>query len=483
MSSAAVIATVIAYIAVLFVISYISGRKSDNAGFFIGNHRTTWYMAAFAMISAAMSGVTYISLPGSVAADSFSYLQMVMGFTVGQMVIAFVLIPLFYRRKVVSLYQYLDERFDITVHRTGAWFFLVSKVLGASLKIYVVCAVMQLLVFDPHGLPFALNVAITMCFVWLYTNRGGVRSLIWTDTLKTVCLVSSLVLCIVFIARSLGMSGAEVVDSVETSRYSRIFFFDDPSSPRYFWKMFFSGLFVVVAMTGLDQDMMQLNLSCRTKRDAKINIMITAFFQIIILVLFLALGVMLYSYADSTGLEIPEKSDQLFAQVAVNGGLPTIVGVVFVLGLISSTYSAAGSALTALTTSFTVDILNGPERYDERRLTRVRRTVHVVMAVIMGLSIVAFDLLSDDSTINLIYKVVSFTYGPILGMFVFGMFTRWRIRGRYMPFIAVASPLLSALLQYAAREFFDYHIGFELLVYNAMITMAGMMLVVRRNEN
>ena len=483
MSSAAVIATVIAYIAVLFVISYISGRKSDNAGFFIGNHRTTWYMAAFAMISAAMSGVTYISLPGSVATDSFSYLQMVMGFTVGQMVIAFVLIPLFYRRKVVSLYQYLDERFDITVHRTGAWFFLVSKVLGASLKIYVVCAVMQLLVFDPHGLPFALNVAITMCFVWLYTNRGGVRSLIWTDTLKTVCLVSSLVLCIVFIARSLGMSGAEVVDSVETSRYSRIFFFDDPSSPRYFWKMFFSGLFVVVAMTGLDQDMMQLNLSCRTKRDAKINIMITAFFQIIILVLFLALGVMLYSYADSTGLEIPEKSDQLFAQVAVNGGLPIIVGVVFVLGLISSTYSAAGSALTALTTSFTVDILNGPERYDERRLTRVRRTVHVVMAVIMGLSIVAFDLLSDDSTINLIYKVVSFTYGPILGMFVFGMFTRWRIRGRYMPFIAVASPLLSALLQYAARECFDYHIGFELLVYNAIITMAGMMLVVRRNEN
>lgn len=440
-------------------------------------------MAAFAMISAAMSGVTYISLPGSVAADSFSYLQMVMGFTVGQMVIAFVLIPLFYRRKVVSLYQYLDERFDITVHRTGAWFFLVSKVLGASLKIYVVCAVMQLLVFDPHGLPFALNVAITMCFVWLYTNRGGVRSLIWTDTLKTVCLVSSLVLCIVFIARSLGMSGADVAGSVETSRYSRIFFFDDPSSPRYFWKMFFSGLFVVVAMTGLDQDMMQLNLSCRTKRDAKINIMITAFFQIIILVLFLALGVMLYSYADSTGLEIPEKSDQLFAQVAVNGGLPIIVGVVFVLGLISSTYSAAGSALTALTTSFTVDILNGPERYDERRLTRVRRTVHVVMAVIMGLSIVAFDLLSDDSTINLIYKVVSFTYGPILGMFVFGMFTRWRIRGRYMPFIAVASPLLSALLQYAAREFFDYHIGFELLVYNAMITMAGMMLVVRRNEN
>lgn len=483
MTSAAVTATVMAYIAVLFVVSYISGRKSDNAGFFIGNHRTTWYMAAFAMISAAMSGVTFISLPGSVAADSFSYLQMTMGFTAGQMVIAFVLIPLFFRRKMVSLYQYLDERFDITVHRTGAWFFLVSKVLGASLKIYVVCAVMQLLVFDPNGLPFALNVLVTMCFVWLYTNRGGVRSLIWTDTLKTVCLVSSLVLSIVFIARGLGMSTAEVIDRIGTSEYSRVFFLDDPSSSRYFWKMFFSGLFVVVAMTGLDQDMMQLNLSCRTQRDAKINIFITAFFQIIIIVLFLALGVLLYTYATDKGLAIPEKSDQLFAQVAVNGGLPTVVGVVFVLGLIASTYSAAGSALTALTTSFTVDILNGPERYDEHRLTRVRRIVHVVMAVVMGVAIVAFDLFSDDSTINLIYKVVGYTYGPLLGMFAFGMLTHYRIRGRFMPYIAVASPLLSALLQYAAREYFDYAIGFELLVYNALITMAGMMLTVKRNED
>ena len=482
MTSLTVIATVVAYMAVLFAVSYVSARKSDNDGFFIGNHRTTWYMAAFAMISAAMSGVTYISVPGSVASDAFSYMQMVMGFTVGQFVLAFVLVPLFYRRRMVSLYQYLDDRFGITAHRTGAWFFLLSKVLGASLKIYVVCAVMQLLVFDAYSLPFALNVAVTMCLVWIYTNRGGVKALIWTDTLKTLCLVSSLVLSIVFISRAMGYSFGEMVSAVEASRYSRIFFFDDPSSSRYFWKMFWSGVFVLVAMTGLDQDMMQLNLSCRSQRDAKINIMITAFCQIIILIMFLTLGVLLYLYAERTGLALPEKSDQLFAQVAVYGGLPTIVGVVFVLGLIASTYSAAGSALTALTTSFTVDILNGRERYDEERLTHIRRIVHVAMAVIMGCVIVVFYAVSNDSVINLIYKVVSYTYGPLLGMFAFGMLTKYRIRDRYMPVIAVAAPLLSAVLQYAAAEYFDYAIGFELLIYNASITMAGMLLCVERNE-
>lgn len=481
MTSAAVIVTVVAYIAILFAVSYFSGRKSDNEGFFVGNHRTTWYMAAAAMVSAAMSGVTFISVPGSVATDSFSYMQMVMGFTVGQFILAFVLVPLFYRRRVVSLYQYLDHRFGVTAHKTGAWFFLVSKVLGASLKIYVVCAVMQLLVFDSYGLPFVSNVAVTMFFVWIYTDRGGVRSLIWTDTLKTVCLVSSLILSIVFIARGLGFSFGEMVAAVDASSCSRVFFFDDPSSSRYFWKMFWSGVFVLVAMTGLDQDMMQLNLSCRSQRDAKINIMITAFSQIVILIMFLTLGVLLYMYADRTGLAIPEKSDQMFAQVAVNGGLPMIVGVVFVLGLISSTYSSAGSAVTALTTSFTVDILDGQKRYDERRLTRVRRTVHIAMAVLMGCAITVFDMISNESVINLMYKVVSYTYGPLLGMFAFGMLTEYRINDRYMPAIAVLSPLLCALLQYSAAEYFDYAIGFELLIYNAVFTMVGMSLCIKRD--
>ena len=480
MSPFVVIFTVFVYLIVLFVVSYFSGKNSDNAGFFAGNHRTTWYMSALAMISAAMSGVTYVSVPGSVAADSFSYLQMVMGFTVGQCILAFVLVPMFYKKRVLSLYQYLDDRFGVTAHRTGALFFLVSKILGASLKIFPVCAVMQLLVFDAYGLPFALNVAITMILVWMYTGRGGVRSLVWTDSLKTVCLVSSLVMSIVFISRALGLSFGEMVHEIGDSPYSRLFFFDDPSSSRYFWKLFWAGVFVLIAMTGLDQDMMQVNISCRTKRDAQINIMITAFCQIVIIVMFLVLGVLLYLYAARTGLDIPAKSDRLFAKVATDGGMPAALGIVFVLGLISCTYSTAGSALTALTTSFTVDILRGTERYDERRLTRVRHIVHLIMGVVIGVTIILFELLSNDSIINLVYKVVSYTYGPLLGMFAFGALFKMKIRDRWLPPVAVAAPLLSALLQYAARHFFDYEIGFELLIYNALFTMLGMAMLIKR---
>ena len=479
MTPAAVILTVAVYIAVLFAVAYVSGRKADNAGFFTGNRRTPWYMAALAMIGAAISGVTFISVPGSVAADSFSYMQMVLGFTAGQLVVAFVLIPLFYRLRVVSLYEYLDGRFGVGSHRTGAWFFFISKSLGAALRVYVVCAVMQLLVFDHYGLPFWVNMAVTMFFVWLYTQQGGVKSLIWTDTLKTLCLVASVVLCIVFIVRELGLTLPAALDAVRESPYSRVFFFDDPHSPRYFWKMFWAGVFTLIAMTGLDQDMMQRNLSCASPRDSQKNIVLTALCQMAVIYLFLMLGVFLYLYMERHALAMPEKSDQVFSLVAVDGGLPLSVGILFVVGLISSTYSAAGSALTALTTSFTVDVLEGTRRYDDRRLTRIRRRVHVCMAVLMGLLILAFEAFGNDSVINLVYKVASYTYGPILGMFVFGMFTRWQIRDRWMPLVAVAAPLLSALLQYVTREVWNYHIGFELLIYNALFTMLGMALLIR----
>jgi len=362
MTPYAVLLTVGAYIAVLFAVAWRSGRRADNAGFFSGNRRTPWYMAALAMIGAAMSGVTFISVPGSVATDGFSYMQMVLGFTVGQAVIAFVLIPLFYRLRVVSLYQYLDDRFGVASHRTGAWFFFVSKMLGAALRVYVVCAVMQLLVFDRLGLPFWLNTAATMLLVWLYTQRGGVKTLIWTDTLKTLCLVAGIVLSIVFIMRALDFDLPRTAEAVAASPYSRMFFFDDGASPRYFWKMFAAGIFLLVAMTGLDQDMMQRNLSCRSPRDAKVNILVTAVCQAAVIFLFLVLGVLLYIYMDRNGIAVPERSDEVFARVAVQSGLPLAVGVLFVVGLISSTYSAAGSALTALTTSFTVDVIDGPPR-------------------------------------------------------------------------------------------------------------------------
>ena len=482
MTPAAVLATVLGYIAVLFAVAWISGRRADNAGFFTGNRRTPWYMAAFAMIGAAISGVTFISVPGSVAVDSFSYMQMVAGFTVGQFVVAFVLIPLFYRLRVVSLYEYLDDRFGVASHRTGAWFFFISKILGAALRVYVVCAVLQLLVFDRYGLPFWFNALITMAFVWLYTQQGGVKSLIWTDSLKTFCLVASLVLSIVFIMRGLDFSFSDTVREVSSSPMSRIFFFDDPASDRYFWKMFAAGIVLLVCMTGLDQDLMQRNMSCAPPRDSQKNIVLTAVSQIVVIFLFLVLGVLLYLYMEHRGLAMPEKTDQVFSLVAVGGGLPLVVGVLFVIGLISSTYSAAGSALTALTTSFTVDILEGTKRYGEARLTRIRRGVHVAMALGMALVILAFGYLADDSVINLVYKVASYTYGPILGMFVFGMFTRLRVRDRWMPLVAVAAPVLSGFLQWWALEAWDYRIGFELLIYNALFTVIGMLLLVKRYE-
>ena len=482
MTPAAVIAAVLGYIAVLFVVAWVSGRRADNAGFFTGNRRTPWYMAAFAMIGAAMSGVTFISVPGSVAVDSFSYMQMVAGFTVGQLVVAFVLIPTFYRLRVVSLYEYLDDRFGVASHRTGAWFFFISKMLGAALRVYVVCAVMQLLVFSHYGIPFWANTLITMLFVWLYTQQGGVKSLIWTDTLKTLCLVASLVLSIVFIMRGLGLSFSDTVREVSASPMSRIFFFDDPASDRYFWKMFAAGIVLLVAMTGLDQDMMQRNLSCATPRDSQKNIVLTAVSQIFVIFLFLVLGVLLYLYMERSGLTPPAKSDQVFSLVAVDGGLPLIVGILFVVGLISSTYSAAGSALTALTTSFTVDILEGTKRCGEERLTRLRKGVHILMALGMAAVILAFEYWADDSVINLVYKVAGYTYGPILGMFAFGMFTRRKVRDRWIPLVAVAAPVLSALVQWWAREAWGYRIGFELLIYNAAFTMIGMSLLVERDE-
>ena len=482
MSPFSVLLTLLVYLALLFSVAYVSGRGADNAGFFIGNRRTTWYMAALAMIGAAMSGVTFISVPGSVAVDSFSYMQMVVGFTIGQLIVAFVLVPVFYRRGVVSLYEYLDGRFGITSHKTGAWCFLVSKIFGASLKIYVVCAVMQVLVFDHFHLPFMANILFTMLLVWLYTKWGGVRSLILTDTLQSLCLVASIAVCIWSICRASGFSAAECYDAVVASDYSRMWCFDDPSSARYFWKMVAGGAFCLVAMTGLDQDMMQRNMSCRTVRDSQINIVLTALCQIVVILFFLVLGALLYIYIDLEGLPVPAKGDQTFAAVAVNGGLPAIAGIVFVVGLVSCTYSAAGSALTSLTTSFTLDILDGAAGYDEARLARLRKRIHLAMALVMTVVIVAFDRFGNDSVINLVFRVAGYTYGPILGLFVFGMACRRRIRERYVPAIAVLSPALSWALQWWTAERYGYHIGFELLGYNALFTILGLFLISYRHD-
>ncbi|MBR4994499.1 MAG: sodium:solute symporter [Alistipes sp.] len=483
MSPLFIISTIALYLGVLLLLSFRVGRKVDNAGFFIGNRRTKWPVATLAMIGAAMSGVTYVSLPASVASDSFSYMQMAIGFTIGQLVVAFVLVPIFYRLRVVSLYEYLDNRFDNLTHRAGALCFIVSKLLGASLKIYVVCAVLQMLVYDDLNIHFSFNILFTMLVVYLFTFRGGVRSLIVTDVLQSLCLVSSIVVIILFICNSLGLSSKALLEVVTSSSYSQICFLGDTSSARYFWKMVAGGALSLVAMTGLDQDMMQRNLSCCSKRDSQINIVLTAACQIVVILLFLVLGVLLYAYLEHANIPVSARQDDVFPMVAVRGGLPIIVGVMFITGLVSSTYSAAGSALTSLTTSFTLDIMSGGSKCDDAQLGRLRRRVHLLMAVVMTAVVMLLAHFGSDGIINLVFKVAGYTYGPILGLFVFGLTTKHSIRSRYLPFVVVLSPALSYMLQWFAAKEWGYFIGFELLGYNALFCIFGLLLISYKNSN
>ncbi len=433
-----------------------------------------------------MSGVTFVSVPGMVGTSGWAYVQMAMGFVCGYVVIGYVLIPMYYKAGVVSIYEYLDRRFGVASYRTGAWFFFVSKLLGAAVRIYLVCGVMQMLVFEVLGVPFGVNVAGMMFLVWLYTFRGGVRSIVWTDGLRTLFLVSGVGLSIFFVSRELGFGFGEMVEAVRGSEMSRVWFLDDVRDGRFFVKQFLAGLFVVVGMTGLDQDMMQLPLSCRRPGEARRNFVIAGVLQFCVILLLLSLGVLLYVFAGTQGVAGGSAAglagDELFPAVAVYGGLPVVVGVVFVLGLISSTYSAAGSALTALTTSFTVDVLRaggGGSGVDSGlgagRLTRVRKAVHAGMAVGMGLVIVAFRAVGSGSVIDAVYTLASYTYGPLLGMFAFGMLVRREVRDKWVPAVAIAAPAVCLVLDWRAEAWFGgYQFSYEILVLNALLTFGGM---------
>lgn len=481
MSPITIIITIAAYFAVLLTVSYIAGRKSDNAGFFSGGRQSRWYVVAFAMIGASISGVTYVSVPGMVATSQFGYLQMVMGFIVGQVIIAYVLTPLFYRMKLVSVYQFLEQRFGITSYRTGAWFFFISKMLGAAVRLFLVCLTLQLIVFRPLGIPFAVNVAVSVLLVWLYTFRGGVKSLIWTDSLKTLCLVVSVVLCIWFIVRDLGLTADKLLAVLGDREWSRVFFFDDVNSKQFFPKQFLAGVFTMIATNGIDQDMMQRNLSCRNYRESQKNMMVSILLQFVVITIFLNLGVLLYYFAGQKGITV-EASDTLFTVVATGGYLPVIVGVLFIIGLVSSAYSAAGSALTALTTSFTIDIL-GIRGKSEAAVTRQRQRVHVLMAVVMGLVIYVFNLLNNTSVIDAVYTLASYTYGPILGMFAFGIFVKnCRVRDRWIPLAAILAPVLCFVLDSNSEAWFGgYQFSYEILIFNALFTFVGMWLLSTKN--
>ena len=480
MTPVVVLITIFAYFIVLFGISYVVGHRADNQGFFVGNRKSPWYVVAFAMIGSMISGVTFISVPGMVAASGFSYLQMVLGFIVGQLLIAYVLVPLFYRMNLVSIYEYLENRFGLSSYRTGAWFFFISKMLGAAVRLFLVCVVLQMLVFEPLHLPFILNVIFTVGLVWLYTFRGGVKSLIWTDTLKTVCLIVSVILCIYYIASDLHLDLGGMWQTIRGSEMSQMFFFDDVNDKRYFFKQFLAGVFTMIAMNGLDQDMMQRNLSCKNSKDSQKNMITSGIAQFFVNALFLMLGVLLYVYAATEGIAVPQKSDELFPLIATQGYFPLIVGILFVVGLISSAYSAAGSALTALTTSFTVDIL-GVKGKSEEQVVHLRKRVHIGMAVVMGVVIFIFNLLNNTSVIDAVYTLASYTYEHVLGLFEFDIFVKAQVRDRYIPLVAIASPVLCFILDRNSQAWFGgYSFSYELLIMNALFTFIGLLLLIKK---
>ncbi len=480
MSPIAVIITISAYFIVLFGVSYLAGRKADNAGFFIGNRSSKWYMVAFAMIGATISGVTFMSVPGMVDPKAFSYMQMVLGFFVGQLIILFVLIPVFYRMKLFSIYEYLDERFGVSSYKTGAWLFFVSKVLGASVRLFLVCVFLQMMLFGPLNIPFIFNVIVTVALVWLYTRQGGVKTLIWTDSLKTFVLILSVILTIYFIVKSMSMDFSGMIGAIRESNLSRTFFFDNPKEGTYFWKQFLAGIFTMIATTGLDQDFMQRNLSCENPRDSQKNIITSGLVQLVINLLFLMLGVLLYLFIDSKGIARPAKSDELFPMVATQGHLPLVVGILFIIGLISSAYAAAGSALTALTTSFTVDILGIKDKTEEE-IKSTRKKVHIGMAVVMGVVIFVFNILNNTSVIDAVYILASYTYGPILGLFAFGILTKRAVRDKSIPYIAVLAPIFCFFLQKLTISLWGFHFGYALIIVNALVTMLGMWIFALKN--
>ena len=478
MNPLTILIVIACYFALLFFISYFAGRKADNAGFFSGNRSSNWLLVAMSTIGAAISGVTFVSVPGMVATSGWAYMQMVLGFTVGQIIIAYVLIPLYYRLNLTSIYQYLQQRFGMNTYKSGAWLFFVSKMLGASVRLFVVGEVLQLLVFGPLGVPFWVNAIFTVLIVYLCTFKGGVKSLIWTDLLKTCCLILSVALCIYFVLRA-GVN----IDGWTSSSMTRTFFFDNPKEGTYFWKQFLAGIFLVVATTGLDQDLMQRTLSCKNPRESQKNLIVGALMQIVVIGLFLFLGFLLYSYANQTGVALvnaegmPLKGDDVFPFLATGNYFPVIVGVLFIIGFIAAAYSAAGSALTALTTSFTVDILN---KEKDTNLTQIRTWVHIGMAILMAVCIYVIHLLNNDSVIQTVYKVASYTYGPLLGMFCFGIFTKRQVRDRWIPLVVILAPIITWVIDVnSAAWFHGYVFSHERLILNALLTAIGMIILLK----
>ncbi|PLX16336.1 MAG: sodium:solute symporter [Salinivirgaceae bacterium] len=473
MSPYYIIIAILAYFGVLMLISRITSSKG-NAGFYLGNRKSPWYVVAFGMLGASLSGVTFISVPGWVEATQFSYLQMVLGYVVGYAVIAWVLLPVYYKLNLTSIYTYLEQRFGFFSQKTGAWFFFVSRVIGASFRLFIVATVLQVMVFDPLGVPFFVTVFVTILLIWVYTNRGGIKTIIWTDVLQTTFMFVSAIFTIYIISDKI--AGESLWQFVSDSDYSKIFFFDDWQSKNHFFKQFFAGMFITIVMTGLDQDMMQKNLSCKNLKDAQKNMLSYGIAFVPVNIMFLTLGVMLYTYAHSLGLEIPTQGDEIFPLVIMQGGLPGFVVIMFVLGLVAAAYSSADSALTALTTTFTVDILGfNHNELETKKALQTRKKVHIGISALLAIVIIVFNIISDESVVSAIFTVAGYTYGPLLGLFAFGLFTKLKPIESWIPYISLASPVICFILNYNSVEWLGgYKFGFELLILNGALVFLGL---------
>jgi Na+/proline symporter len=478
------LAVVAGYFGLLFVISLITGRKSDNRTFFSANRNSPWPLVAFGMIGTTLSGVTFISIPGTIGAgglnQGFSYMQVTMGYMLGYATIALVLLPLYYRLKLTSIYAYLRQRFGFASHKTGSAYFLLSRIIGASFRLYLVGLVLDRFVLGPLGVSFEMTVAVTILLIWLYTFRGGIKTVVWTDTLQTAAMLIAVVLTVFALGSEMNLGLGGMVSAIQESDYSQWFFFEGGwSDPNNFFKQFLGGAFITIVMTGLDQDMMQKNLTCRSLPDAKKNMFVFSGVLFFVKLMFVALGALLYIYAAHISMELPAKSDALYPTIALEHLSPAI-GIIFIIGLIAAAYSSADSALTALTTSFCVDILEIDKKADGGSF-RTRSLVHAAFAVVLFFVIIIFNQVSDDAVINSLFRIAGYTYGPLLGLYAFGLFTKRKVRDKLVPAVAIASPIICYVLNANSELLLGgYKFGFELLILNGLLTFLGLWGISRR---
>tara|TARA_B100000242_G_scaffold295_1_gene239 strand:- start:711 stop:2177 length:1467 start_codon:yes stop_codon:yes gene_type:complete len=488
MSESLIFFVIAIYFLILFFISNLTKGKENNSTFFTGDKESPWYVVAFGMIGASLSGITFISVPGDVGISNFTYFQVVLGYLFGYIVVAFVLLPIYYRNNVTSIYEYLGNRLGFVSHKSGALFFFISRILGAAFRLYLVAIVLQTFVFDSWNIPFEITVCLSIFLIWIYTFRGGIKTVVWTDTLQTFLMILSVFLSIYLINKNLNWSFANFIGSKEFSEYSKVFVFDNILERNHFIKSFIGGMFITICMTGLDQDMMQKNLTCKSLDEAKKNMVVFSFILVLVTLVFLVLGSLLFIYSSQTDISTPflngsENTDLLFPEIALNSDLGLTMGIVFLLGLIAAAYSSADSALTSLTTSFCVDFLDISKK-DDKTQKNIRIKTHIVMSLILAIVIILYKNLLNTNVIDGLLTVAGYTYGPLLGLFAFGIFTKYKINDKLSLVVCIISVIIVVLIGRIPSEYIGgYVIGYELLPLNGLITFIGLFLIRKSPSN